>query len=986
MSDLQAFSHPTLAIAASFTAEPLQQALRFLLDEAGLALEVQFAPYNQVFQELLSPTSLLASNVQGANVVLVRCEDFIRDVPDPSAAGILLERATLEFLDALTRFGVQAKSPTVVVLFGPSTRAPVELLPQLERAASVLNERAQELHGIHLLTSDETEGRYDSVRDELAHIPFTEEYFASLALAITRKVHALRKPAHKVLVLDCDNTLWSGVVGEDGVDGISFPQAMLDLHRFAVDAQTSGTLVCLASKNTEQDVLEVFEKRPEMVLKTEHIVAHRINWKSKSENIASLAGELNLGLDSFVFIDDNPLECAQVRAALPQVVTLQLPESGIAQFLARLWVFDKVAVTAEDARRTAMYRENAARQSLEASTTDIGDFIASLGLVVDIAPPAENEWPRVAQLTQRTNQFNFTTLRRTESEMRSAASEAGSLVLRVNVRDRFGEYGLVGLVVAKTEGASLLVDTLLLSCRVLGRGVEHAMLRRLGEIAAARNLSHVELPVIATAKNEPARAFAADVAGAFRMEDEKRILYRIPAEFACAISHRPGQDPEAVTKARRSEDTKEPSSPPSNSSIANRSERYTRLARDLASGRAILEAVRAKNLRSRNLENRLEEPSTETERALVVLWRELLNVEELGVQDDYFALGGTSLVAAQMFAEIGKRFETKLPLTTILEYPSIRALALAIDAQRTAGSARGASSEVLVELKPGGERHFFLIHDGDGETLLYRNLARRMPDHVSVFGIEPRRLTGVPLAHTRIEDMAKFYIKEMRNKQPRGPYLLGGLCAGGVIAYEMASQLKSAGETVQLVALFDAAKPRARKRVGQISKQRVRRLETVFAGVRGEHGISVPRLYSSIKQASTKLMNALAWEVSSRAKRLTTRVRFRVLHRMLEGGHPWPSTVPELTVREIYDSAEARYSPKALSDAGVMLLRAQSGDSNDQPYREVYADETFDWRSVAQDIAVIDVKGGHSSMLQEPFVESLVEALTPTVTAGKGSV
>jgi thioesterase domain-containing protein len=291
---------------------------------------------------------------------------------------------------------------------------------------------------------------------------------------------------------------------------------------------------------------------------------------------------------------------------------------------------------------------------------------------------------------------------------------------------------------------------------------------------------------------------------------------------------------------------------------------------------------------------------------------------------------------------------------------------------------------VLVELKHGGERHFFLIHDGDGETLLYRNLARRMPDDVSVFGIEPRRLTGVPLAHTRIEDMAKFYIEEMRNKQPRGPYMLGGLCAGGVIAYEMASQLKSAGETVQLVALFDAAKPRAQKRVGRISKQRARRIEAVFAGVRGEHGISVPRLYSSFKLALAKVTNALAWEVSSRAKRLTTRVRFRALHRLLERGHPWPSTLPELTVREIYDSAEARYSPKALSDAGVILLRAQSGDSDDQPYREVYADETFEWRSVAKDIAVIDVKGGHSSMLQEPFVESLVKAITPKVTADSG--
>ncbi len=984
MSDSPASSRPTLAIAASFTAEPLEPALRFLLDEAGVNLEVQFAPYNQLFQELLSPTSLLAGNAQGVNVILVRFEDFVRDVPDANAAGVLLKSTALEFTDALTRFGAQAKSPTTVVVLGPSPRAPVELLPQLLEAASRLEERARGLKGISLLTVDETPGGYDSVRDELAHIPFTEEFYASLALALARRAHALRTPAHKVLVLDCDNTLWAGVVGEDGVDGISFPRGMLELQRFAVEAQSQGTLVCLASKNTEQDVLDVFEKRPEMVLKARHVVAHRINWTSKSENIASLAAELNLGLDSFVFIDDNPVECAQVRAALPQVVTLQLPESEVEQFLARLWVFDKVSVTAEDARRTEMYRENAARQSLEASTTDIGDFIASLGLVVDIAPPAEEEWPRVAQLTQRTNQFNFTTLRRTESEMRTAASQAESLVLRVNVRDRFGDYGLVGVVVAKTEGRSLLVDTLLLSCRVLGRGVEHAMLRRLGEIAAARNLSHVELPVIPTAKNEPARAFAASVAAAFGVEDETRVLYRIPAEFASGISHRPGHDPEAVIKARGSGDTKEPTKAASESSLANRSERYARLACDLRSGGAILEAVRAKQLHARTLANRLEQPSTDTERTLVALWRELLNVEELGVQDDYFALGGTSLVAAQMFAEIRKRLDVKLPLTTILDSPNIRALARAIEAERTRPSDRGVRSDVLIELKPGGERYFFLIHDGDGETLLYRNLARRMPDEVSVFGIEPRRLTGIPLAHTRIEDMAKFYIEEMRNKQPAGPYLLGGLCAGGVIAYEMASQLTAAGETVQLVALFDAAKPRARKRIGQISKQRVRRLETVFAGVRGEHGISAIRLYASIKKASAKLMNALVWEVSSRAKRLNTRVRFRVLRRLLEQGRPWPSTVAELTVREIYDSAEADYSPKALSDAGVVLLRAQSGEGDDRPYRDVYADETLEWRSVSKDLAVIDVKGGHSSMLQEPFVESLAKALLPTVTADRG--
>ena len=200
--------------------------------------------------------------------------------------------------------------------------------------------------------------RYDSLRDELAHIPFTEEHFASIALAIVRKVHALRVPAHKVLVLDCDNTLWHGVVGEDGIDGIAIPPAQIDLQRFAIDQQANGTLVCLASKNAERDVLDVFENRADMMLKLENIVAHRINWRSKPENISSLAEELGLGLDSFVFIDDNPVECAQVKAALPQVVTLQLPpDAAVPQFLAHLWVFDKVSVTLEDTRRTKMYQK-----------------------------------------------------------------------------------------------------------------------------------------------------------------------------------------------------------------------------------------------------------------------------------------------------------------------------------------------------------------------------------------------------------------------------------------------------------------------------------------------------------------------------------------------------------------------------------------------------------------------------------------------------
>jgi FkbH-like protein len=960
----------TLAIAATFTAEPLLPGLSLILREAGLSLLPQCAPYNQVFQELLSPSSLLTGNAGGANVLLIRVEDFVREIADRRPAPALIERTCGELSSALSQFAQRAPSPTVLALLPPSPLTDDVLRDQLATLTQALAQQARRLPGVYLLDAAEVERvadgeRYDPLRDELAHIPYTEEFYAALALAIGRKLHALLLPAHKVLALDCDNTLWRGVIGEDGLQGIVLSEAMLRVQRFACQVQAAGGLICLVSKNAEADVLEVFAKQPSMLLKAEHIVAHRINWKSKAENLASLASELQLGLDSFVLLDDNPIECAQVQTALPQVVTLQLPpEAEIDRFLSHLWTFDKITVTAEDLRRTDLYRENAARQQLEEAATDLGGFIASLHLEIDIGAPQEDEWPRLAQLTQRTNQFNFTTVRRNEAELR-AWQAVGSPVLRVRVKDRFGDYGLVGLALAKVVAGELHVDTLLLSCRVLGRGVEHAVLRRLGEIASAQRLAHVALPFVPTARNEPAAAFADSVANAYRIEQQGQIVYRIPTLFACNITHRPGHDPAAVINARKAEQRL----PVTSTATLNRSERYARLARDLVSGQALLEAVRAHDRRPRRLTGKTAGPATDVEKQLLLLWQEVLNVEGLGVEDDYFALGGTSLLAARIFAEISRRFDVKLRLTTILDAPTVRALARYLEPYRAERSG------VMIELKPGGRQNLFLVHDGDGETLLYRNLAQHMPDEVSVFGIEPRRTPQIPLAHTRIEHMARCYIDEIRTKQPHGPYLLGGLCAGGVIAYEMALQLKAAGEPVKLVAILDAAKPQARKRRGLYSKERARRFGEMFSDARRERGKLLARTWYLTKALSRKVASFTAWQVSLHARRLALRVRFQILHEQLLRQTPWPSYLPRLSVRDIYDSAEARYVPATFADAGVVLVRARYGEGADTPYREIYADDTFGWGLVAPAIEVIDVEGGHSSMLQEPFVESLAAAL-----------
>ena len=290
MTEVEVRQGMKITIAATFTAEPLLPSLQFVLETAGLPLGVRFAPYHQVFQELLTPTSLLATNVGGVNVLLLRIEDFLREAKNVEDARTILSRIVSELCVALTSYGSRTRIPTLIAALPPSGGCTKALRRDIDAANAAVVAHAAALPGFIELSADEfdlasTQERYDELGDELAHIPFTDEYYAAIALAIARKVHALRVPAHKVLVLDCDETLWRGVVGEDGVDGISIPEPLARLQAFAVEVQSKGVLICLISKNSEQDVLEVFEKRGDMILKLDHVVAHRINWESKSRNI-----------------------------------------------------------------------------------------------------------------------------------------------------------------------------------------------------------------------------------------------------------------------------------------------------------------------------------------------------------------------------------------------------------------------------------------------------------------------------------------------------------------------------------------------------------------------------------------------------------------------------------------------------------------------------------------------------------------------------
>ncbi len=963
-----------LAVAASFTAEGLEAPLAFMLGAANLEGRIAFAPYHQIFQELLAPGSVLARNATagGIGVVLLRLEDFVRDADAGADLPALVARSAGELLDAFRQFTHRVSQQLLVFVLSGSPTIDPDLAAVIDRHSADLSHALEALPNTAVFgnqTADSlcTTTRHDPVADKLAHIPFTDDWFGALAIVVARQVHMRRAAAHKVLVLDCDNTIWRGVVGEDGVAGIGLDAGFLAVQDFAIESESKGVLICLASKNAEADVLRVFEERADMHLAHRHVVAHRINWELKSANLRALARELNLGLDAFVFLDDNPVECGLMQEMLPEVVTLQLrsPESA-AELLANLWTFDKASVTQEDQRRTEMYRQNAEREQLESSTTDIGAFLASLQLKIDVAPPTEEDWPRVSQLTHRTNQFNFSTRRRSELEMRALGD--GTTVLAVRVSDRFGDYGLVGVAIATEAADAIEVDTLLLSCRVLGRGVEHEMVAHLGRLALARGKAVVRLPLIRTPKNEPALAFADSVVGAFRREVESGVVYEVPAASAAAVVHRAGEDAPEVIAARKADVAKAPKA--AAPSVLGRSARYARLATELTTGAAVMQALRASTRAVRPSAPASAQPRSATERSLVVLWEELLGLSGIGIDDDFFALGGTSLLAARMIVELAHRRGIALPLTTIVESPTIRQFAQRVD-QGAVAAPNG-----LVTLRKAEGRRLFLVHDGDGETLLYRNLATRLPASLSVFGIQPERRTRIPLAHLSIEEMASAYVKTIRAEQPEGPYLLGGMCAGGLIAFEMARQLRAGGIAVERVLMMDSATPHAEPKA-TMSAARSSRLREAVAASRQGRG-AVGGAVAALGVIGRKIASMLSYEIGKRRAQARDRRSLEVLRRVLADGSEWPASLPSLDFRAIYNHAEDAYRPVP-SAVSAVLLRATEGSGNDIPFVQVFKDPTLGWASIVSDLVVIDVDGGHASMLQEPQAASLAKAILPHV-------
>jgi len=361
----------------------------------------------------------------------------------------------------------------------------------------------------------------------------------------------------------------------------------------------------------------------------------------------------------------------------------------------------------------------------------------------------------------------------------------------------------------------------------------------------------------------------------------------------------------------------------------------------------------------------LAAPETATESVLVELWKQTLGIAQLGVADDFFELGGHSMLAMRLTAGIQTALGRRVPLSALLQAPTVHKLAAWID--------REAARDSLVPIRA-GDAHppLFLVHDGDGETLLYRTLALGLRTGQAVYGLQPEAGDGHAMLHTRIPDMAAHHLNKIRSAQPEGPYLIGGLCAGGVIAFEVARQLEAQGERVALLALLDVADVEAPLRPARLANRRLASLRVALDHSRGS---GFPRrLIGGAATTLGKLLNLIRYEGRTRLQALKTRRNVAVLREHLDQQVTPPSALRELSVREIYMVARSQYRADGVVHGNVALFRATRGlgDSADEPVVDIHPDPLLGWTPrVAGPIEAIDVPGGHVSMLQEPNVGTL---------------
>jgi FkbH-like protein len=528
----------TVAILSTFTAELLRPYLVVESAARGMLVRPYYAPFNQLEQQVLDDSSDFYESKPNVAIIAARIEEITPDLvyryTSLSPAGIAERLGNIEARLQDLIDGLRQRSNATVLVFnfsGFGFQAAGLADASLERSQASVIQRANErvadvcrkFTDVHVfdyarvMSESGLRQSYDPKLWYLGRIPFGAQAQLELGRRLARYLHAIYFPPSKCLVVDLDNTLWGGVIGEDGIGGIALGEdypgnVYKEFQRRLLSLRDQGFLLAVASKNNASDVMEVFQKHPDCVLKAEHFATLQVNWQDKATSLSKIARELSIGTDALAFFDDNPAEREWVRLNLPEVTVIEVPDSplGFAQALDESGAFDRLSMSTEDQQRAEMYQKEQERGQLQARSVSVDEFLRQLDMTATIGHVGPETLPRVAQIIGKTNQFNLTTRRYTASELQ-AMMDSGAIALWLRLADRYGDSGLVGVAItAPGDSSQWSVDTFLMSCRVIGRQVETVLLSVLSRMVRSRGAQVLMGEYIPTPKNGLASGFYSD--------------------------------------------------------------------------------------------------------------------------------------------------------------------------------------------------------------------------------------------------------------------------------------------------------------------------------------------------------------------------------------------------------------------------------------------------------------------------------------------
>lgn len=519
-----------LAVMGDCATQHLATAIRGYGVHAGLSLSVFDADYNQIDAQTMAPGSELYTFAPNAILIQMCTEklynafcstplDRRASFAEDTYAHICLiwKRINANIHASILQCNFPLLDDGCFGQYGNKTQD--AFLFQQRKLNLLLMQGCQEVKNVYILDLDAIQAAYgreafsDPKLYYIAKMPVRIEMLPAVAKKVIDMIQALRGAVKKCVVLDLDNTLWGGVIGDDGLSGIQIGelgtgQAFSDFQTWLKELKNRGILLAVCSKNNEPAAKEPFEKHPEMVLRLEDFSMFVANWEDKASNIRSIQKTLNIGMDSMVFLDDNPFERNLVRSMIPEITVPELPEDPAMylQYLRSLGLFETASYSAADANRTQQYREQAERTVFEASFQSYDAYLEGLDMKAVAAPFDAFHYPRIAQLTQRSNQFNLRTVRYTEAEIEEISQDNSHICLYFMLKDKFGDHGLISVVILdKQPESTLFVSEWLMSCRVLKRGMEEFIVNKIIQTAAEQGFQKVVGEYIPTPKNAMVR-------------------------------------------------------------------------------------------------------------------------------------------------------------------------------------------------------------------------------------------------------------------------------------------------------------------------------------------------------------------------------------------------------------------------------------------------------------------------------------------------